>query len=208
MSQPFAARPDRDDRSRADGQCSTAIASRTPPTSPCSWLAHSRWRRCAAAPALRWHAALDRQRTATCREAGIRFPSSVLRAKVEKGREPRAQTVVSFSADPPVRAARSRSGSARPRGARDGRCATPPRISGRPIRSRSASRSRTAARRRLHRREFRGRARKHRCDDSTRDPKEVKKMQAEGPSADLVAKEQRKGRAATMKRRFGRTATG
>jgi zinc protease len=40
-------------------------------------------------------------RTAQTRDAGIRFPSSIVRAKVEKGREPRAQTVLSFFADPP-----------------------------------------------------------------------------------------------------------
>jgi zinc protease len=40
-------------------------------------------------------------RTAQFKDAGIRFPTSIVRAKIEKGREPRAQTVVSFFADPP-----------------------------------------------------------------------------------------------------------
>jgi zinc protease len=40
-------------------------------------------------------------RTEQFRDAGIRFPTSIVRAKVEKGREPRAQTVISFFADPP-----------------------------------------------------------------------------------------------------------
>jgi zinc protease len=40
-------------------------------------------------------------RTAQLHDAGIRFPASIVRAKVEKGREPRAQTVISFFADPP-----------------------------------------------------------------------------------------------------------
>jgi zinc protease len=36
------------------------------------------------------------------RDVGIEFPATVERAVVEKGREPRAQTVISFSADPPL----------------------------------------------------------------------------------------------------------
>jgi zinc protease len=40
-------------------------------------------------------------RSAQLKDAGIRFPGSIVRAKVEKGREPRAQTVISFFADPP-----------------------------------------------------------------------------------------------------------
>jgi zinc protease len=39
-------------------------------------------------------------RTATFTDSGVRFPSAIERAQVEKGREPRAQTVVSFFADP------------------------------------------------------------------------------------------------------------
>jgi zinc protease len=35
-------------------------------------------------------------------DLGIRFPAGIERATVEKGREPRAQTVLSFFADPPV----------------------------------------------------------------------------------------------------------
>jgi zinc protease len=35
-------------------------------------------------------------------DMGMKFPASIERATVEKGREPRAQTVVSFFADPPV----------------------------------------------------------------------------------------------------------
>jgi zinc protease len=36
------------------------------------------------------------------RDVGIEFPSGTTRVKVEKGREPRAQTVLSFFADPPI----------------------------------------------------------------------------------------------------------
>jgi zinc protease len=39
--------------------------------------------------------------TSDYKDAGVRFPSSIVRAKVEKGREPRAQTMISFFADPP-----------------------------------------------------------------------------------------------------------
>jgi zinc protease len=41
------------------------------------------------------------QRTADYRDLGIHFPSAIERARVEKGREPRAQTMISFYADPP-----------------------------------------------------------------------------------------------------------
>jgi zinc protease len=39
-------------------------------------------------------------RTAAFKDVGIRFPQSTEQAKVEAGREPRAQTVMSFFADP------------------------------------------------------------------------------------------------------------
>jgi zinc protease len=42
------------------------------------------------------------QRTDEFKDVGIRFPTDVQRVVVEKGREPRSQTVVSFFADPPV----------------------------------------------------------------------------------------------------------
>ncbi len=42
------------------------------------------------------------QRTAEFRDVGIHFPTEVQRVVVEKGREPRSQTGVSFFADPPV----------------------------------------------------------------------------------------------------------
>jgi zinc protease len=35
------------------------------------------------------------------KDAGIRFPAAVQKAKVEKGREPKSETVISFFADPP-----------------------------------------------------------------------------------------------------------
>jgi zinc protease len=49
-------------------------------------------------------ASLPSKGTATQRfhDVEIRFPGTVERAKVEKGREPRSQTVVSFAADPPL----------------------------------------------------------------------------------------------------------
>jgi zinc protease len=40
--------------------------------------------------------------TAKVHDMEIHFPSSIERARVEKGREPRSQTVVSFAADPPL----------------------------------------------------------------------------------------------------------
>ena len=39
-------------------------------------------------------------RTSRFRDLGIAFPSSIERATVEKGKEPRSQTVISFFADP------------------------------------------------------------------------------------------------------------
>ena len=36
------------------------------------------------------------------RDVGLKFPASIERASVEKGREPRAQTILSFAADPPI----------------------------------------------------------------------------------------------------------
>ena len=36
------------------------------------------------------------------KDVGLAFPASIERAQVEKGREPRAQTVLSFAADPPI----------------------------------------------------------------------------------------------------------
>jgi zinc protease len=41
------------------------------------------------------------QSTASFRDMGIHFPSSVVKATVEKGSEPKSQTVISFFADPP-----------------------------------------------------------------------------------------------------------
>ena len=40
--------------------------------------------------------------TSRFKDVGMKFPASVVRATVEKGTEPRAQTVVSFFADPPI----------------------------------------------------------------------------------------------------------
>jgi len=40
-------------------------------------------------------------RTSKAAELGIHFPSTIQRVQVEKGREPRAQTIISFFADPP-----------------------------------------------------------------------------------------------------------
>jgi zinc protease len=40
-------------------------------------------------------------RTAQAKDFGVRFPSSTVRATVEKGREPRGQTMISFFADAP-----------------------------------------------------------------------------------------------------------
>jgi zinc protease len=42
------------------------------------------------------------QPKSTYRDVGIHFPSTIQQATVEKGREPRGQTVISFFADPPV----------------------------------------------------------------------------------------------------------
>jgi zinc protease len=40
------------------------------------------------------------QKTSQFKDIGVRFPTGVQRAKVEKGREPRSQTAISFFADP------------------------------------------------------------------------------------------------------------
>jgi zinc protease len=42
-----------------------------------------------------------RSRGSQFKDIGVRFPTSIERAKVEKGREPRSQTIISFFADPP-----------------------------------------------------------------------------------------------------------
>jgi zinc protease len=42
------------------------------------------------------------KRSSTFEDVGIRFPEEVVRDKVEKGREPRTQTLISFHANPPV----------------------------------------------------------------------------------------------------------
>jgi zinc protease len=40
--------------------------------------------------------------TSRYKDVGITFPSAVERAKIEKGKEPKSQTVISFFADPPI----------------------------------------------------------------------------------------------------------
>jgi zinc protease len=40
--------------------------------------------------------------TSKFKDVGIKFPSSVERARVDKGKEPKSQTVISFAADPPI----------------------------------------------------------------------------------------------------------
>ncbi len=42
------------------------------------------------------------RRASTFKDLGIRFPTGVHREKVEKGREPKTQTILTFYADPPV----------------------------------------------------------------------------------------------------------
>jgi zinc protease len=42
------------------------------------------------------------KRTSNFKDLGIHFPTGTERARVEKGREPRSQTVISFFAEPPV----------------------------------------------------------------------------------------------------------
>ncbi|OFW27329.1 MAG: hypothetical protein A3H97_10795 [Acidobacteria bacterium RIFCSPLOWO2_02_FULL_65_29] len=42
------------------------------------------------------------KRTSTYKDVAIQFPTAIERARVEKGREPRSQTVISFFADPPI----------------------------------------------------------------------------------------------------------
>ena len=41
------------------------------------------------------------QKTAAFKDIGVRFPTGIQKAEVQKGREPRAQTILSFFADPP-----------------------------------------------------------------------------------------------------------
>jgi zinc protease len=52
----------------------------------------------------RYVASLPSTKTATSRfrDVGITFPPAVERARVEKGKEPKSQTVVSYFADPPI----------------------------------------------------------------------------------------------------------
>lgn len=40
--------------------------------------------------------------TSAYKDVGMHFPATIARASVEKGREPKSQTVISFSADPPI----------------------------------------------------------------------------------------------------------
>jgi zinc protease len=47
------------------------------------------------------------KRTSNYKDMGINFPKGTEQARVEKGREPRSQTVISFFADPPVDSAES-----------------------------------------------------------------------------------------------------
>ena len=69
---------------------STASGSRTPPTSPSSWSARSRWtRRCRCSRGTSASLPSTGTRTrARSRTSASRFPPDVERARVEKGREP------------------------------------------------------------------------------------------------------------------------
>src|SRR5205823_14384303 len=42
------------------------------------------------------------KKTSTCNDVGLRFPSDTRKEKVEAGREPRGQSVISFFADPSI----------------------------------------------------------------------------------------------------------
>jgi len=42
------------------------------------------------------------KRTSNFKDVGLHFPAAIERARVEKGREPRSQTVISFFAEPPI----------------------------------------------------------------------------------------------------------
>ena len=56
----------------------------------------------AAAGAIRGSLPSSGQKTAQFKEVGLCFPKTIERVKVEKGREPRGQTVISFFADPGI----------------------------------------------------------------------------------------------------------
>ncbi len=109
------------------------------------------------------------QQTSRFKDVGMTFPSSIVRATVEKGTEPRAQTVLSFlcrSAHRGKRADPCRGGDRRPR---DRPARYPPRGARRDLqRLGRAAAAPPAARRRLHRDQLRCLARQHREDGRSR----------------------------------------
>ena len=103
-SQPLT--PERVDDARPSRRWwrSTGSGSRTPPTSRSSWSATFKRRRSdpAARPLRRLACRRPEPRPRTSRTWAFDFPAAVERGRVEKGREPRSQTVISFFADPPA----------------------------------------------------------------------------------------------------------
>ena len=92
-SQPLTAEARRDARSREDARRSTARGSPTPPTSRCSWSARSRPRRpCRCSRSTSDRCRRPARKSSQFKDVGVRFPTAIERAKVEKGREPRSQT--------------------------------------------------------------------------------------------------------------------
>ena len=129
--------------------------------------------------------------------------------RVEKGREPRSQTVISFFADPSPDAARTGARRSPRRRCSRPRCATRcARSSARPTRCRSACRSRCRSAATATSRCSFGAAPENITAMTDRVIQEVQRLQEKGPSADLDHRARRNRRGAATKRRCGRTPTG
>ena len=141
-------------------------------------------------------AAVDRQAdVARSRTSASTSPPAIERVRVEKGREPRSQTVISFFADPsPDPASRRASSPPRPcstRAARRAARGSRPDLHrlGRPVAAAAA------ARRRAHPASSFGAAPENIQSMTDRVLQEIKRLQQEGPSADLTAEGEGSGAA-------------
>ncbi len=102
----------------------------------------------------RYVGSLPSTKTATSRfkDVGISFPPTIERARVEKGKEPKSQTVVSYFADPPIEENEQTTGRGGHRSARDRAARHPARGAGRNLQRLGGPVSTdAAARRRPHR---------------------------------------------------------
>ncbi len=109
------------------------------------------------------------RRRSQFKDIGVRFPTGVQKAQVEKGREPRSQTAISFCADPSFDPIEQEKRHRRDGGARNGAARLVARGSRADLHGIGRPGSvAAAARRRLHRRQLRRGAGKHRRDDRSR----------------------------------------